>query len=102
MNEALCPVLSGPAPHQPFCGTIVPPSQTREYYLLLPLLGEGRKSLGSPSPPPLLCTLRARAAVALLRRKTLPSKRTTDAQNIKGGGGSVLEPQPAGPPYVHL
>lgn len=51
VNEALCPALSFPAPRQPFCGTIVPPSQTREYYLLLPLLGEGRKSLGNPSPP---------------------------------------------------
>lgn len=51
VNEPLCPALSCPAPHQPFCGTIVPPSQTREYYLLLPLLGEGRQSLGDRSRP---------------------------------------------------
>lgn len=53
VNEALCAALSCPAPHQAFCGTIVPPpSQTREYYLLLPLFGGGRQSLGNPSPPP--------------------------------------------------
>ena len=51
LNEALCLALSCPAPRQLFCGTIVPPSQTREYYLSLALLGEGRRSLGDPSPP---------------------------------------------------
>lgn len=30
LNEALCSALSCPAPHQPFCGTIVPPNPGQE------------------------------------------------------------------------
>lgn len=51
MNEALCPVPSCPAPHQPSVGPLSPHTQTREYYLLVPLLGGGRRSLGHPPLP---------------------------------------------------
>lgn len=38
-------------PHQPSVGPLSPYTQTREYYLLVPLLGGGRRSLGHPPLP---------------------------------------------------
>lgn len=50
VNEALCLALSYPAPTSPSVGPLSPLSRTREYYLFLSLLGEGKKSLGNASP----------------------------------------------------
>lgn len=40
-----------PTPRRPSVGPLSPDTQTREYYLLVPLLGGGRRSLGHPPLP---------------------------------------------------
>lgn len=101
VKEGLCPVLSCPAPHQPFCGTIVPACQTREYYLLRPLLGEGRQSWGNPSPlPTLLCALSRGSCGLAQTQRPPPPKRTSlvGAKHIRVR--PVPEPQAPGTPCM--
>lgn len=103
MNKALCPVVSCPAPHQSSVRPLSPPSQTREYYLLLPLLEEGRQSLGGPPPFLPSSGYSEPEQLWLCPQSPGPPKRTSlrGAKNIKVRPG--LEPQaPASPACISL
>lgn len=102
VNEALCPVLSRPAPHQLFCGTIVSPPKGRQESIIC--CGhcwgeEGSQSLGHP--PPLQLCIRARAAEAVARKREKP-RAFREGTQFPQVPGQCQTHGPQGRPCLHF